>query len=103
MAGDVYGERRSPQLLALVVLGCVLIVGSVLIQRRFRGRRGVRLALTGTMLSVGLWCCEALSYHYMDLVLYRMIGGLMVVSLLWVGLAATTCAGVRLDAGFRRV
>lgn len=102
MAQDVYGERRSPQLLALVLLAGVLILGFVAMQRRFRGRRGVTVALTGTMLSVGLWCCEAVSYHYMDMVLYRMVAGLMVVSLLWVALAVTTCFGVWLDEGSRR-
>jgi len=101
IADKVYSERRSPQLVALVVLFGLLLAGGVLIQQRFRGRRGVQLALTGTMLSVGLWCCEALSYHYMDLVLYRMHGGLMMVSLLWVGLAALTFVGVWMDEGLR--
>jgi len=108
MARDVYSERRSPQLLALAVLAGLLILGCAAIQRRFRRRRGVAVAMTGTMLSVGLWCCETLSYHYMDLVLYRTVGALMVVSLLWVGLAVTTLIGVLLEqrsprSGLRRV
>jgi len=97
MGLGVYGERRSPQLLALVALGGLVAFAFVWIWREFGWRRGVALAMTGTALGAGLWCCETLSYHYMDLVLYRMVGPAMLVALLWVGVALTTCAGVWLD------
>jgi hypothetical protein len=94
---NVYGERRDPQLVALVLLIGVLLVGASWILRRFRDRPGLVLAVSGTMLSVGLWFCEMLSYHFVDHVMYSMVGELMLVSLLWLGLAATTCYGVWLD------
>jgi hypothetical protein len=107
MEMHLYGERREPQLVALVLLVGLLLGGAVWILRRFRGRVGLALALSGTMLSIGLWFCEMLSYHFMDIVLYSMVGKLMLVSFLWVGLAMTTCCGVWLDtvsspAGYRR-
>lgn len=95
MAQGLYGERRSPQLLVLLALVGLLGFGCWWIWREFGWRRGV--AVMGTVLGAGLWCCETLSYHYMDLALYRMVGPVMVVALLWAGLAVATCAGVWLD------
>jgi hypothetical protein len=92
-----YDERRPPQALALVVLFVVVILAAAFVLRRFRGRAGLALALTGTLLSVGLWGCESISFHYMDMVLYHMVGGVMVVSLVWISLAAVTCWGAWLD------
>jgi hypothetical protein len=80
----------------------LLLVGAIWILRRFRGRNGLELALTGTMLSIGLWFCEMLSYHFMDIVLYTMVGRLMLVSFLWLALAMTTCCGVWLETVSRR-
>jgi hypothetical protein len=102
MAWDVYGERRWPQALALGVVGIGLILGTVVIERLFRGRRGLGLAMAGTMLSLALWCSEAISFHFLDLVLYRLVGPAMLVGLLWLGLAGITCAGVVWDEALRR-
>jgi hypothetical protein len=97
----VYGERRGPQLAVLLLMGGVSIFGLVRIARRFGGRQGVAVALTGTMFSVGLWCCEMLSYHYTDAVLFHMVGKVMLVSLLWLAFAATTCVGIWMDRASR--
>ncbi len=93
----VYGERRPPQVLALLVLSGVLVFAVIWIYCKFRGRPGLAMAVTGTVLSVGLVCCEAISYHYVDKVLYHMVGNVMAVSLMWIGLAAVTCSGVLLN------
>jgi hypothetical protein len=97
LALDVYGERRWPQALALGVLGVGSIPGAMAIEGWSRGRRGLGLAMAGTMFSAVLWCSEAISFHFLDLVLYRLVGPVMLVSLLWLGLAGTTCAGVLWD------
>ena len=97
---DVYGERRGPQLVVLLLMSGLAIFGLVWIARRFAGRRGVAVAVTGTMFSVGLWCCEMLSYHYTDAVLFLMVGKVMLVSLLWLALATTTCVGIWMDRSF---
>ena len=94
----VYGERRGPQLVVLLLMSCLSIFGLVWIARRFGATRGVATAVTGTMFSVGLWCCEMLSYHYTDQVLFHMVGKVMVVSLLWLALATTTCIGAWMDS-----
>jgi len=98
IAEGAYGQRRAPQLVALVILAAVLIVCGVAILYRFRHRAGVALAVTATLLSVGLWCSEAISYHFLDRVLYLMIGKAMLVSFLWLGLAVITCCGLCRDA-----
>ena len=97
VAKGVYGDRRGPQLFALVVLVAALAAGAALIFHRFRSRRGVALAMMATLLSVGLWFCEAVSYHFVDALFYRPIGNVMSISLLWVCLAIATCFGVWLD------
>ena len=93
----VYDLRRAPQLVALLALGLVLALLSALIFYLFRDRIGTALALTGTMLSMGLWCLECVSFHAVDGVLYRLVGVVMTVSLAWIFLALVTCLGVWLD------
>lgn len=100
MAHGLYGERRGPQLVVLLLMSALSIFGLVWIARRFGGRRGVAVSVTGTMFSVGLWGCEMLSYHFTDAVLFHMVGKVMLVSLLWLGLAMTTCVGVWIDRSF---
>jgi len=97
----VYGLRKTPQLLALAVLFLTLALFSILIFSKFRRRFGVALALTSTLLSVGIWCVECVSLHYLDEVLYRVVGVGMMVSLVWAGLSLVTCLGIWLD-GSRR-
>ncbi len=97
MQGGWYGERRGPQLLVLTGIGCLTALGTVLILRGFEARPGASIALLGTFLSVELWLVEAVSLHGVDGVLYRQLGGAMVVSFLWLVLAGVTCAGIWMD------
>jgi hypothetical protein len=94
----VYELRRGPQLLALCGLAALAVVLVWLIVVRFRERMGAALALGGTLLSVVLRCAEVVSYHNADAVLYRQVGGVMVVALAWIGLALVTCLGIWIDA-----
>jgi hypothetical protein len=94
----VYDERFMPQVLALLALFLVLTLSSALIFSKFHGRIGVALTLTGTLLSVGLWCCEVISYHSMDAVFYYLVGKVMAVSLAWIGVASVICFGVWFDS-----
>src|SRR5271165_5800945 len=97
LAAGVYDQRSMPQLLALVVMSLALVLVSIFILHRFHRRLGAGLALTGTFVSVGLWCCECISYNYVDSLLYYSIWKVMVVGLLWIGVALVTCVGVWLD------
>jgi hypothetical protein len=90
----VYSERRGPQLFALVGLAVVIIMAVIVLLSRFRRQKGLALAFTGTLLSIGLCAGEAISYHYADIVLHATIGGAMMVSFLWCGLCAITCLGL---------
>lgn len=97
----VYGERRLPQAIVLVML--CFIFGRLMasIWRRCGRRTGVAVAMTGTLLSVGTWFCELISFHYTDAVLLHKIGSVLVVALLWIGFAAVTCCGVWIDGRSR--
>lgn len=94
MVEGVYGRRRPFQLVVLGVLAAVLVAGAVWILHRFRRRPGLRIAIVGTLLSFGLWGCEAVSYHYFDRVLFFEVGHAMFVSFLWAGCALLTTIGV---------
>jgi hypothetical protein len=97
MADDVYGQRHMPQRLALVLVAAVAAGVAAWVMSKLRTRRGVGLAAAATVLSVALHGVEMISYHGMDAILYRMAGGVMVVSFLWAALAFITCAGVWMD------
>jgi hypothetical protein len=97
IAHGVYDQRYGPQLLALGLLICAVAFGSVWVLHRFRHRVGLALAVMGTLLSVGLWFCEWVSYHAVDTVLYREAGGVMTVGLAWGVAAGITWFGVWLD------
>jgi hypothetical protein len=101
MSSGVYEQRRGPQLLAVGILAVALASFSVAILYSMRRRIGAAMAAVGTLLSVGLWATEAISYHSVDSVLYWTAGGSggpMVVSLAWCALAAITCIGVWMDS-----
>ena len=96
-AFHVYEFRRTPQLISLVVL-VGLVSGSVgLAIYRLRRRPGVALAVAGTVCSIGVWCAETLSYHFLDAVLYRMVGSVMAVAFVWLGLSSVTGLGLWIE------
>jgi hypothetical protein len=97
MMAGVYDRRRLSQVLVLGLLCLAAALASRSLLLRFRRKPGAALAMTGTLLSVVLWCCEWVSFHWADQVFYHMIGKLMVVSLLWIGLALMTGIGAWLD------
>ena len=101
MAHGVYGLRRQPQLLALVLLVGAAAMGCGWMVLRLRHRPGAAIAVVGTLLSVGLRCAEVLSYHDLDAVLYFTIGKMMMVSILWIGLTGLTCVGAWMDGRSR--
>lgn len=94
----LYSLRRSPQLLALILIFLLVVFISTSILYRFRSRIGLGLAAIGTFLSFELCCCETISYHYVDLVLYHFVGRIMMVALLWVSFALITCLGAWIDS-----
>jgi hypothetical protein len=98
VALGLYEQRRVPQILALSLIALAGAVASAVILHRCRCMTGVALAFTGTLLSVGLWCCEWVSFHFLDSILYRTVGGVMLVSLLRIGFALIVCCGVWIDA-----
>jgi len=97
MLEGVYWERRSPQLVVLAILASLVGCGAVVVLCRLRYRPGAAIAMIGTLMSCGMWAGEAISYHYLDLILYYRVEGVMFVSLIWVSLTLITCFGVWKD------
>lgn len=96
MRASVYGERREPQLLVLMVLMLALCGAAIWVLRKMHGQKGAAVASVSTLVSVGLWCCESISYHDLDRIFYRMVGGVMLISLMWLGLALIVVQGALL-------
>ncbi len=94
----VYASRRGPQTLVLVVLLVVFIYGLRSASQRFRGRAGALLAVSGALLSVTLWCTEAVSLHAVDHILYQPVGKLFAVSFLWVFAGLMTSIGILIES-----
>lgn len=89
-----YDLRRDPQLIALAILAAILLLGVLAAQRLFRGKVGARLAVSGILLSVVVWCVEVVSFHAVDSILYHSIGRWMVVSALWILACLMTSIGM---------
>jgi hypothetical protein len=92
-----YGQRRFPQVIAVSALAGLLLIGVVTAWRTFRGRGTTLLAVSGAWLSIVLWSVEVVSLHAVDRVLYTSLGGVMVVSLLWIAACALTSIGILRD------
>jgi hypothetical protein len=97
-ANDLYDRRYPFQLWSLVALALILLTFLAYLFRRYRGRPGARIALTGTSLSSSLWLTEIISMHSVDQTLYHMVNNIMMVAVLWILLCALTLLGVGIEA-----
>jgi hypothetical protein len=84
-------------LIALLILAALLLFALLAVRRFFRGRAGNSLAVSGALLSLVLWCTEAISLHAVDHVLEYPIGKIMGVSLLWILACLMTSIGILSD------
>ncbi len=90
----LYAQRVGPQLAALVILGAAAAAGMGVALRRLNGRAGEIVAAWGAILSLSFWCAEIISLHGVDAILYRRVGGTMLVSLCWVACSLMTGLGI---------
>jgi hypothetical protein len=89
-----YAMRRLPQVIVLTLLGGLLLFGLLAARRLFRDRGAARLAASGILLSVILWCVEVVSLHAVDHILYHLIGKWMFVTALWILACLMTSIGI---------
>lgn len=94
----LYGQRRIPQVLALLAVLVALFTAITLFVNKWRGAVGITLCTIGTSLAVGLWFCEVISFHFMDYFMYQTLGRVMVVSVAWASISAIICLGIWLDS-----
>jgi hypothetical protein len=89
-----YSMRRLPQVIVIALLGGLLVFSLLAAQRLFRDRAADRLAVSGILLSVVLWCVDVISLHAVDHILYHTIGKWMLVSALWIVACLMTSIGM---------
>ncbi len=89
-----YAQRGLPQLIVVIILGSLLLSGWFIAWRSYRGRGMKLLAVSGTLLSLVLWCIDVVSLHAVDHVLYYSVGGVMAVSILWILACSMTSIGI---------
>lgn len=93
MMGSLYGERAGVQI-TLISIALALLGGSAkLLLRRWHQLPSPVVTAT-TLLAIALFSIEIVSLHAVDAVVYRHVGGVMVIGWLWLflGLATATCA-----------
>ena len=94
----VYGRRRGPQAIVLLLLAGFLFAACIFALARLRGRMGAVLAVWGVLFALALWITETISLHQVDHVLYHSEGPLLEVCLLRLAIATLTTAGVVVEA-----
>jgi membrane-bound metal-dependent hydrolase YbcI (DUF457 family) len=92
-----YALRRLPQEIVITLLVGLLLFSLLAARRLFRDTFSARLAVSGVLLSVILWCVEVVSLHAVDHILYHSLGGVMTVTLLWILSCSMTSVGILLD------
>jgi hypothetical protein len=98
-----YDLRRLPQTVVVAVLAGMLIAGLLIAVRLYRGRAGALLAVSGALVSVVSWCIEVVSLHPVDSLLYRPVGSVMAVSLVWTTACVSTSVGILIDSRMARI
>ncbi|MDR3750841.1 MAG: hypothetical protein P4K94_05075 [Terracidiphilus sp.] len=97
MAENLYAQRVAPQLVALSILAVAAAVGMGLTLHALRGRAGASVAICGAILSLSCWCAEVISLHAVDAIFHAAVGGIMLVSLIWVAGSLMTGLGILWD------
>ena len=100
VANGVYGQRRLPQVLALLALSGMASYALIFACWRLRTRPGAILAIFGGVFSAAFWLVEVVSLHATDIVLQARLGPVMVVAVVWVLTSAATAAGIYWDVQF---
>lgn len=87
-----YDQRQPVQLGLLAVALLAGVAGGVAVLRWCRSHRAAAPAVLASCAVVGLFALEMISLHAIDAVLYRLIGPVMLIALLWVACAAVVVA-----------
>jgi len=98
MRRNLYGSRRGPQELVLGVLAGLLAFSIFLTLRFLANRTCALLAAIGGLLSVGLWCTELISLHFVDSITEHKFGRLMAISLMWLVASLITSIAILAEA-----
>lgn len=87
-----YAQRQPVQLGLLAVALLAGGAGLVAVLRWCRSHRAAAPAVLASCAVLGLFALEMISLHAIDAVLYRLIGPVMLIALLWAACAAVVVA-----------
>jgi hypothetical protein len=87
-----YAQRQPVQLGLLAVTLVAGIAALVAVLRWCRSHRAVAPAVLASCAVVGLFALEMISLHAIDAVLYRLVGPVMLIAVLWAACAAVVVA-----------
>lgn len=92
MMGPLYAERTGVQI-TIISIALALLGGSAMLLLRRRHQLASPAVTAATLLAIALFSIEIVSLHAVDAVLYRHVGGVMVIGWLWLslGLVTATC------------
>ena len=89
-----YNQRGVPQIAAVTLLGCLLVLALLWTWKRLKGRGTTFVAVAGAILSITSWCTEVVSLHAVDHILYHPLNGVKVVSGLWILSSILSSVGI---------
>jgi hypothetical protein len=98
VANGVYGQRKLPQVLALLIVASLPFCAMIMAFQRLQGRIGAIFAIFGGVFSAAFWMVELISLHATDIALQARLGPVMLIAVVWVLTSATTAAGIYWDA-----
>lgn len=87
-SSSLYADRRPVQVASLILLA---IIAALALGRLIRaGNDRVRIARLATAALVAVFMVEAVSLHAVDAILFRQVGPVMLIALLWIACGWTT-------------
>jgi hypothetical protein len=95
IADGLYQQRSGPQ---IVLLGLIAVSALALVVMLFKLKRTTeRIGILSSGALVLLFLVEIISLHRVDAMLYRPVGPIMTIALLWAGLCLVTACAAMLD------
>lgn len=90
--GPLYADRADFQI-GLIGFSLTLFAGSAILLLGRKQRSAPRLVTAATLLAIALFSIEIISLHDIDAMLYRHVGGVMVIGWMWLALGLSTVIG----------
>lgn len=95
MASGLYQQRSGTQIALLIGLALIALIVTIIVFRQNRSMARIGLLSSGGL--VLLFLAETVSLHQVDALLYRPVGPVFVIAILWASLCLVTAGAALLD------